>query len=58
MYIEPVYDLKIENNSYMVYVVFGIDEKGQTKVLSIETLKEKDFSHKYWLDIFIELKKV
>lgn len=58
MYIEPVYDLKVKNDSYMAYVIFGINEKGLCRSLDIGVIENSnDYKDKeYWVNILNELK--
>lgn len=58
VYIAPVYDLTIKK-SIIAYVICGINEKGQNRVLSVETRKEKVEKDRLecWRNIFIKLKE-
>lgn len=59
MYIEPVYDLKVKNDSYMAYAIFVINEKGLFRVLDVRLVENHDdyFNREYWSDIFHELEE-
>lgn len=60
MYIEPVYDLKVKNDSYMAYVIFVINEKGLFRALDdvrlVENQKEY-FGKDCWFKIFNKLRE-